>query len=738
MYLIAFTIFREKMAQTSSLYTELTVQSLNIDGATEEKMYILEDYVINNSPDFLLIQESKVTSDSLPTNLEMAGYTHSVKERPSTDKQGGGLISYWKSDIPVRTWENPKKDKDSKVKNETHWMLIDANTTKIAICNVYMACESGKNKGFLDWNTAIYNELKEDVNTLRDMNFAILILGDLNGWVGKLPGMEGNHEKKNQNGTLLMNFVNNEELYILNQTNRSDDVFTRTHYSKNGRLLSQSCLDYAIISKEAKIGDWSFSIYDIQEKDGIQTDHKLISVTGQVKVMRGGKKNKASRPNFNNQEQNNEFKATLRESIKKVNLMQFRNCTSTKQAEQLHGIIHKASTKAYKTKKRSPGKRKRKLNADARRIIDQKKDIQQRLEKDPSNQMLKQEFILLKQELKDTILNGVITHRKKIRLELALNDPNKKTFWRLLKRSPGKDQGITAAWDENKKIVFEPKKVKEIVYNSFKSRLGGKDEPSVTSKKKDKKATKIGKALSKPVTEKELEKVISEIKKDKAPGPYGIYGEHIKYGGYWLHKFIRAWINTMLKEGSVPEFLKQGRVSLLYKRGDCLVPSNYRPICITSVMLKVLTRLMNTRLEQMVEHHGFLSQNQFGFRKTHSTSDAILIISAAIDKAKMESMDAGLASIDLSAAYDMVCRTTLFKKLRSLGINGTFLAIIEDYYTNDSVVYAVNDGVTKPLFMTQGVKQGCNLSPLLFNLFMVDVVDEINNLQLGIDLGTRF
>ena len=122
MYLIAFTIFREKMAQTSSLYTELTVQSLNIDGATEEKMYILEDYVINNSPDFLLIQESKVTSDSLPTNLEMAGYTHSVKERPSTDKQGGGLISYWKSDIPVRTWENPKKYKDSKVETETHWM----------------------------------------------------------------------------------------------------------------------------------------------------------------------------------------------------------------------------------------------------------------------------------------------------------------------------------------------------------------------------------------------------------------------------------------------------------------------------------------------------------------------------------------------------------------------------------------------------------------------------------------
>ena len=158
------------------------------------------------------------------------------------------------------------------------------------------------------------------------------------------------------------------------------------------------------------------------------------------------------------------------------------------------------------------------------------------------------------------------------------------------------------------------------------------------------------------MTDKELAKVISEIKKDKAPGLYGIYGEHIKYGGYWLQKFIRTWLNTMLKEGTVPEYLKQGRVSLLYKRGDCLEPSNYRPICISSVMLKVLTRLMNKRLETVAEQNGFLSQNQFGFRKDHSTSDAIFIVSAAIDKAKIDGMDAGLASIDLSAAYDMVCR----------------------------------------------------------------------------------
>ena len=139
---------------------------------------------------------------------------------------------------------------------------------------------------------------------------------------------------------------------------------------------------------------------------------------------------------------------------------------------------------------------------------------------------------------------------------------------------------------------------------------------------------------------------------------------------------------------------------------------------------------MNTRLEKVVEENGFLSQNQFGFRKSHSTSNAILIISSAIAKAKMEGMDAGLTSIDLREAYDMVCRTSMFKKLRDLGIKGTFLALIEEYYTNDSVVYTANDGPTRPLYMTQGVKQCC-MQPvsLLFNLFLIDIINEIHNLH---------
>ena len=147
--------------------------------------------------------------------------------------------------------------------------------------------------------------------------------------------------------------------------------------------------------------------------------------------------------------------------------------------------------------------------------------------------------------------------------------------------------------------------------------------------------------LSKPVTLAEIRSLLPKIKKGTTCGPFDIYAEHIIYGGITLLKYLRIWINNMLKNGVVPEFLKQGRISLIYKRDDCLDPKNYRPICISSVLLKLFTRLLNTRLEHIVEENNMLCDLQYGFRKRKSTMDAIMVVTTAIEKAKLDDLDAG-------------------------------------------------------------------------------------------------
>ena len=192
-------------------YTTINIQSLNVDGLNEEKLALLEDYCIEERPDVLALQETKFSVESLPPNLEIEGYHYYVAERSELEKQGGGLIIYHKTEIPIRSWVRPGKDTKLVTANETQWIMLETATSKMAIANVYFACQSSKNRNFVEWNTEMYNELKADIETLRDMNFAIFMVGDFNGWTGIQQGMEENNPTVNDNGRLLLDFINEEK-----------------------------------------------------------------------------------------------------------------------------------------------------------------------------------------------------------------------------------------------------------------------------------------------------------------------------------------------------------------------------------------------------------------------------------------------------------------------------------------------------------------------------------------------
>ena len=104
-----------------------------------------------------------------------------------------------------------------------------------------------------------------------------------------------------------------------------------------------------------------------------------------------------------------------------------------------------------------------------------------------------------------------------------------------------------------------------------------------------------------------------------------------------------------------------------------------------------------------------------------------------------------------SQAYDSIWRPALFAKLQQLGFGGRTLDLIKSMYRNDSLKFLINGRYTEQLWLSQGVKQGkpnknkslksycfvtgCNLSPLLFSLFINNLGQELNSSGLGIDLG---
>ena len=116
-----------------------------------------------------------------------------------------------------------------------------------------------------------------------------------------------------------------------------------------------------------------------------------------------------------------------------------------------------------------------------------------------------------------------------------------------------------------------------------------------------------------------------------------------------MKRLLYIFICEIFTTGFIPEDLNHGRVKLLFKSGDPLDPGNYRPITVSSVIIKLFTKIYQTRLSTLFEEEGFLEDNQIGFRPGRGTADAIALINALIAKYKRQKKPLHLAFLDLTS-----------------------------------------------------------------------------------------
>ena len=167
---------------------------------------------------------------------------------------------------------------------------------------------------------------------------------------------------------------------------------------------------------------------------------------------------------------------------------------------------------------------------------------------------------------------------------------------------------------------------------------------------------------------------------------------------------------------------------------DTRDPLSYRRIHITSALYKLYCNLLNERLIKWESELEILSDTQNGFRKGRSTVDHIVTLTSIIETRKLKHQPTCTAFIDFKKAYDAIDRTLLFTKLNHLGITGHMYNALSSLYDSVQCCLRVNGLKTKWFTVNCGLKQGCNLSTLLFNLFINDLVDTINSTNIGIDI----
>ena len=166
------------------------------------------------------------------------------------------------------------------------------------------------------------------------------------------------------------------------------------------------------------------------------------------------------------------------------------------------------------------------------------------------------------------------------------------------------------------------------------------------------------------------------------------------------------------KDGKFPSILKQTKIVPLHKAVSKDEINNYRPISLLIVWSKVFERVMYNRIYTYFETFGLFHPNQFGFRKKHSTIDAI----AKLTEKVRESLNGQVATffIDLRKAFDMIDHQILLQKLELYGIRGVCLRWISDYLSERQQCASVKTCNSSWLTLNCGVPQGSKLGPLLF------------------------
>ena len=206
-----------------------------------------------------------------------------------------------------------------------------------------------------------------------------------------------------------------------------------------------------------------------------------------------------------------------------------------------------------------------------------------------------------------------------------------------------------------------------------------------------------------------------------APGNDGIPMELLKYGGVELEKKLTRLFGLWWTQGKTPRALKEASIVPLHKKGDAADPNNYRGISLLNVIGKVYTRILHKRLYAAVGRH--IVPAQAGFVSGRNTVDQIFVLHDVIGRFKCNKKDLFIAFLDVAKAYDTVWRDALWFKMDKMGVPRKLRKVIEELYSDSFNVVSTLGGNSTVFAINIGLRQGCVLSPLLFDIFINDYAE---------------
>ena len=680
-------------------------------GKTEQLRLQLEKYRI----EVAAITEMRWRSEALDT---IAGGAWKLMHSAADDKGVGG-VGIMMTGRAKAAWEaagatwtaHGRRIVEARMKNQTGY------TTMVA---VYAPTEEHP-----DETDDFYDVLQKVVGNVsrRDV---LIILGDFNARLGvdntgyeKVMGKCALDEKRNNNGEKLLEFCQVNRLFIQGTRFQHKNIHKGTWRHPVDKKTHQ--IDHIITNTR-----WRSCVDDVKVIGGadISSDHFLVVADVKLHWSRAPKREKADPWRFRmmTPTQKQEYQKAIEEGLKE----KAEGTSTVEKWERIRDVVAANMREAAKKVERLP--RKEWLSSETMEVLEEKRQTFLELQRaynlgDAVEEVKSKEKY---KEMKVKAKKAVRKDKKKWfeetagRMEAAAKVGNSRSLFEEVKKLTGEKRAeITKIQDKDKVVHTKQKEIVEIFSNYFDKLLNVKNEIKDDLVKKIKEQQHEDPTLielGKTPTAEEVEKAIKKLKPRKAAGEDGIIAEALAWGGEKLWEEVTKLIQDIWEKEEVPEEWGGGLLVPIFKAGNKADADNYRGIALLNITGKVFTRILNGRLMTIAER--ILLEQQSGFRKGRGTTDQIFCVRQMIEKHIEHQDPLYMAFIDLKKAYDSVSRSLLMSILRAEGLPEKLVVLIEKLYAKTSLKIRIKQEIGRGVDISTGVRQGCVISPVLFNLFL--------------------
>jgi len=218
----------------------------------------------------------------------------------------------------------------------------------------------------------------------------------------------------------------------------------------------------------------------------------------------------------------------------------------------------------------------------------------------------------------------------------------------------------------------------------------------------------------------EIEELTIGINKDTAAGPDNILIGVLKKVDCF--NLLALMATKILRNGFVPESLKLARTVLIYKKGDKNECSNWRTISVCSIIRRIIERVVERKLRRFIQ----LNENQRGFMAMPGTFINTSLVDCVLKSAKQDKKDVAIVFLDILQAYDNVGHEHLIEPLKTFGITTPLHTCISNLIKGNCTQIQTAQGKSKKIFFKRGVFQGSPLCPILFNVAINPILDNLS------------